>query len=98
MKGWNIHSMLLKYESIAHLIALALLLQCTHQLCTEIVEVSSAARLGLLLLLLNALMIEGVVGLCLLLLTLLLHLTLLSLLVEGEPILMMIRLVTVMVG
>jgi len=92
------HSMLLKYESIAHLIALALLLQCTHQLSTEIVEVRSAARLGLLLLLLNALLIEGVVGLCLLLLMLLLHLTLLSLLVEGEPTLALIRLVTVMVG
>lgn len=84
------HSMLLKYEFIAHLVALALLGQCAHQLSTEIVEVSPATslRLLLLLLLLHALSIVGVVGLGLLL-------TLLSLLIEGKTPLALIGLIMV---
>lgn len=68
----------LEYESIAHLIALALPLQCTHQLSTKIIEVSLAAWL------LIGLLIERVAVLCLLTMTLLmLHLMVLSLLVDG---------------
>mmetsp|Transcript_12249 Transcript_12249/g.21217 ORF Transcript_12249/g.21217 Transcript_12249/m.21217 type:complete len:202 (+) Transcript_12249:201-806(+) len=92
-----VHSILLMYESITHLISLALLLQCTHQLSPKIVEVSTTTRLRLRLLLI-APSIERVVGLCLLLLVLLVSLALMSLLVEGKAILMLIRLVTAMVG
>jgi len=79
----------LKYESIAHLIALALPLQCTHQLSTKIIEVSLATWL------LIGLLVERVAVLCLLTMTLLmLHLMVLSLLVDGVSLVLIKLMVT----
>lgn len=81
------------------LVALALFLQCTHQLSAKVVKVGAAPRLRLLLLL--ALPIEGVVGLVLLLALLLLGRSLLpllgrpllSLMIEGMTILVLVGLI-----